>query len=71
MGSDPIAMNEVERSLKKAANDIDDLIMKIKDGEGTVGRLISEDAIYRDLEALADDLRRHPWKLFWKTKEKK
>ncbi|MDD5255758.1 MAG: MlaD family protein [Candidatus Omnitrophica bacterium] len=69
-GNEPIAINEVERSLKDTASSVGEVINKIKNGEGTVGKLISEDAIYNDLEALASDVRRHPWKLFWKTKEK-
>jgi hypothetical protein len=39
--------------------------------EGTIGKLLYDDTIYKELEALAVDLRKHPWKLFWKTKEKK
>lgn len=70
-GSDPIAINEVERSLKKTVDDIDAVVNKIKSGEGTVGKLLTQETIYRELEALAIDLRKHPWKLFWKTKEKK
>jgi hypothetical protein len=44
---------------------------KINSGQGTIGKLIYDDKIYNDLEAMVADLRKNPWKLFWKTKEKK
>jgi phospholipid/cholesterol/gamma-HCH transport system substrate-binding protein len=67
-GKDPVAMHEVGELAKKVVTDIDDNIVKIKEGEGTVGRLLNDDSIYKEIEALVMDLRRHPWKLFWKTK---
>ena len=33
-----------------------------------MGKLLYDDTIYNELEALVIDLRKHPWKLFWKTK---
>lgn len=70
IGSDPIAMHEVAQLAKTIAQDIDESIVKIKNKEGTIGKLLYEDTIYKELEALVTDLRKHPWKLLWKTKEK-
>jgi hypothetical protein len=36
-----------------------------------VGKLLFDDAVYNDLQALVQDLRKNPWKLLHKTKEKK
>jgi phospholipid/cholesterol/gamma-HCH transport system substrate-binding protein len=47
------------------------ILDKIDKGEGTVGRLISDDKIYRDLEEFIIDLKKHPWKLLQKGKEEK
>lgn len=76
-GTDPIAMHEVAQLAKDITNDIDDAIVKIKNQEGTVGKLLYDDAMYKELlavvkevDALVVDLRQHPWKLFWKGKEK-
>jgi len=71
MGNDPIAMHEVAQMAKNLVSDIDDGIRKIKNKEGTLGKLLYEDAIYNDLEAFVSDIRKNPWKLFFKTKEKK
>jgi phospholipid/cholesterol/gamma-HCH transport system substrate-binding protein len=69
IGKDPLAMHEVGELAKKIADDIDALIVKIKSGEGTLGKLFSDDALYTELESLVLDLKQHPWKLFWKGKE--
>ena len=44
---------------------------KINRGEGTVGRLLTKDDLYRDLKELTEDLKAHPWKLFFRPKEKR
>ena len=77
-GHDPIAMHEVAELAKNIAKDLDENLVRIKNKEGTVGKLLYEDTIYTELnalvlelEGLVKDIRRNPWKLFWKTKEKK
>jgi len=71
VGNEPIAMHEVAELAKTIAGDIDESIVRIKNKEGTVGKLLYDDTLYKELEALIIDLKKHPWKLFWKTKEKK
>ncbi len=61
---------EVTQELKTLLANTNTLIEKINHGEGTIGRLLTEDTIYRDLEATMKDIRAHPWKLFIRTKEK-
>ena len=70
-GEDPLAMQEVGAMLKKIATDLDDTIVKINSGEGTIGKLLSSDSIYNNLDALVADIKNNPWKLFFKGKEKK
>ncbi|MCX5697760.1 MAG: MlaD family protein [Candidatus Omnitrophica bacterium] len=69
-GNDPIAMHEVAALAKNLVGDLDASFVKIKNGEGTIGKLLSDETIYNELEATMKDIRRNPWKLFWKTKEK-
>jgi len=71
VGTDPIPMHEVTQLAKNIVEDLDEGIVKLKNKEGTIGKLLYDDAIYKELEALIIDVRKHPWKLFWKTKEKK
>lgn len=77
LGSDPIPMQEVTEIAKRIADrlegtlsNINDSIEKIKNEEGTVGKLLYDDTIYKELEAFVADIKEHPWKLFFKTKEK-
>ncbi|MFH1269699.1 MAG: MlaD family protein [Candidatus Omnitrophota bacterium] len=71
LGVDPIPMQEVSVLAKDIATHLDESIKKIINKEGTVGKLLYDDTIYKELEALITDIRKHPWKLFIKTKEKK
>ena len=71
VGVDPIPMQEVSVLAKDIATHLDESIKKIINKEGTIGKLLYDDTIYKDLEALVTDIRKHPWKLFIKTKEKK
>ncbi|HET7502886.1 MAG TPA: MlaD family protein [Kofleriaceae bacterium] len=38
----------------------------LRAGKGTAGALLSRDELYSDLRELIRDLKRNPWKLFWK-----
>lgn len=62
---------EVTEELKTLLANTNTLVEKINRGEGTIGLLLTEDTVYRDLEATMKDIRAHPWKLFMRTKEKK
>jgi len=62
-------IEQVTSSINKLAVNVDDGITRIKNGEGSVGKIIYGDALYQEIEALVVDLRHHPWKLFWKGKE--
>jgi phospholipid/cholesterol/gamma-HCH transport system substrate-binding protein len=57
-------------SVDNFTKNLDDGITKIKNKEGTVGKLLYDDKLYNDLDALVNDIKAHPWKLFIKGKEK-
>jgi len=69
-GVDPLAMHEVMRMANDIATGFKETMDKIKKGEGTVGKLLTDDSIYQNLEYMSADLRSNPWKLFFKGKEK-
>ena len=70
-GTDPVAMHEVARMAKNIADSLQNIIDKIKNQEGTLGKLIGNDTIYNELEAFVQDIRKHPWKLLIKGREDK
>ena len=65
VNADKVATNLVETSedLKDAAKSAKVVMGRLRDGEGTVGKLLKEDKIAKDLEAFVVDIKAHPWKL--------
>ena len=45
---------------------LDALVADVAAGKGTAGALLVRDEVYADLKEMVRDLRRNPWKLFWK-----
>jgi len=71
MGIDPLPIHQIFKNAESILRNLDDGIIRIRNQEGTLGKLIYNDEIYNQLEALVTDVRKHPWKLLIKTKEKK
>lgn len=66
--------NKTALNLQEATDDIRDaaksariVLARLRDGEGTVGRLLKDDTIAKDMEAMVKDLKKNPWKLFKKS----
>lgn len=60
----------VTKNLMQATDDIRDaaksarvILARLRDGEGTVGHLLKDDTIAKDLEAFVKEIKEHPWKL--------
>ncbi len=70
-GEDPLPMNEIMKDAKNITDNLNTGLQKIMNKEGTVGKLLFDDKLYNDLDAMVTDIRKNPWKLFFKTKEKK
>ncbi|MCX5700056.1 MAG: MlaD family protein [Candidatus Omnitrophica bacterium] len=71
IGEDPIPLNLMMKSVLNIVDNLDVAIAKIVNKEGTIGKLLYDDSIYNQLDALVTDVRKNPWKLLVKTKEKK
>jgi len=70
-GVDPMPIHQIFKNAENILHNLDDGITRIKNQEGSLGKLIYNDAIYNEMEALVSDIRKNPWKLFYKTKERK
>jgi phospholipid/cholesterol/gamma-HCH transport system substrate-binding protein len=57
------------RELEAATQHLKSILEKIDQGEGTAGKLLSDETLYRELEEFVRDLKRHPWKLLTKGRE--
>ena len=47
-------------------DNVNGMVTDLRAGKGTAGSLLAKDDIYADLREMIRDLKRNPWKLFWK-----
>lgn len=47
-------------------DNVDGMVTDLRQGKGTAGALLAKDDVYVDVRELIRDLKRNPWKLFWK-----
>ena len=64
------AIGQYERagaSLDRIATRADKILAEVDDGKGSLGPLLKDDQLYKDLRDLVHDLKAHPWKVLWKN----
>ncbi len=73
-----IEEGKIKTSLEKTIANIEAITVTLKDfagvlnsKDGTIGKLIHDDSLYKVAEEFVSDLKEHPWKLLHKPKEKK
>jgi len=78
IGKDAVDISKVFSSAGGAMQDLGNIISSVREGEGTVGKLVADEELYDNLNAmvknlreLSEEVKEHPWKLFRKGKEKK
>jgi phospholipid/cholesterol/gamma-HCH transport system substrate-binding protein len=59
-------LSDASSRAKHIATDAQSLVRHVKDGRGTVGALIMDEAVYDDLQEMLRDLKHNPWKFFWR-----
>lgn len=74
-GKDPVAMEKVTENLASLSESVRAIVERLKKGEGTIGKLLTEDAVYDDVKAMtgnfrefSEDIKKHPWKLLNKPR---
>lgn len=66
-------VEEVSVTLSKlntTLDSINSIMANVEQGEGTVGKLFCDDSLYNNIEEMFGDLKKHPWKLLYRPKEK-
>jgi phospholipid/cholesterol/gamma-HCH transport system substrate-binding protein len=61
------SLNNIETSSASLSR----ILGTVEKGEGTLGKLLMEDELYREMDAFAKDVRAHPWKLVRKGSKDK
>jgi len=64
-------LNQSLKSLKSSSESLSEILGKVEKGDGTVGKLLMEDELYKEMEAFVKDVRAHPWKLLKKDSDNK
>lgn len=64
-------MSELTKDLKDVTGSLKVILGRLKNGEGTMGKLLTDETVYADVKALIRDLRANPWKLLRKDEKKK
>ena len=47
-------------------DNVNGMVTDLRAGKGTAGALIAKEEVYADLREMLRDLKRNPWKFFWK-----
>ncbi len=58
-------------NLSKLTGSINGIIYDMKEGKGTIGKLLYDEQLYDDLQGLAADLKANPWKILYRPREKR
>lgn len=68
-GFNKVVQNETnQKSLEDTLAGISLIVTNIKEGKGTVGKLLYDEGIYDDLQDFTADLKANPWKLLYRPK---
>jgi len=59
-------MGSVFSDLQNITSRLDTEVKRIEEGKGTLGVLIHDEQIGEDIKTVIKDVKKHPWKLFWK-----
>lgn len=61
-----VTLNKLNTTL----DSINVVLGRVKEGQGTVGKLFFDDSLYNNIDEMFSDLKKHPWKLLYRSKEK-
>lgn len=56
--------------LNTALDSLNLVLANVERGDGTIGKLFFDDSLYNNIEEMFGDLKKHPWKLLYRPKEK-
>jgi phospholipid/cholesterol/gamma-HCH transport system substrate-binding protein len=59
------------KNIETSTASLSKILETVEKGDGTVGKLVMDDELYQDVNALVKDVRAHPWKLVRKDSQHK
>ena len=70
VGFDPVPMEKISERVYALTEKLERTIDNINKGQGTVGKFLTDESIYRNLDELTADLKANPWKLLYRPKNR-
>ncbi len=64
-------MKQTVTNIKASTDSLTTILNKIEKGEGTAGKLLTQDELYQDARAFVAEIKAHPWRLLKKDNDKK
>ncbi len=65
------SLKQTVANIADASHSAKQILSQVQSGQGTLGKLVYEEGVHKNLEDLTGDLKTNPWKLLQKPKEKK
>jgi phospholipid/cholesterol/gamma-HCH transport system substrate-binding protein len=59
-------VDQMTQAMQVTVADVQAMVHNVRRGEGTIGGFMNDAQIYDDVKELMRDLRRNPWKFFWR-----
>ncbi|MFH1208725.1 MAG: MlaD family protein [Candidatus Omnitrophota bacterium] len=59
------------QNIESSSASLSNILGKVEKGDGTLGKLLMEDELYKEMDAFVKDVRAHPWKLLKKDSKDK
>ena len=70
VGTDPVSVEDMTMEAKKLLDSLTVIAERLKNGEGTIGKFLTDDSVYNNIEEFTADIKKNPWKLMNKPKGK-
>jgi len=63
------SLGKTLENLSGMTGGLNDIIDDMKEGRGTLGKLLYDERLYDDLQGLTSDLKENPWKILYRPKK--
>jgi len=68
VGVDPVSTESMTADLKEVLDSMKVVMSRLETGEGTIGKFLTDEGVYNNIEEFTEDIKRNPWKLMNKPK---
>jgi len=65
------SIRDALKNLSVLTGSLDGIVSEINEGQGTIGMLLKDRRLYENLEGMTADLKKNPWKLLYRPKERR